>query len=80
MYFTIAVLFSGFSLLFYVPGFIDTAIGVLTFRQIISEVLCMFFGLIALAAFARSIELDPLWPWRPEFRRILAALLGPPRS
>ncbi len=31
---------------------------------------------IALAALARSIELDPIWPWRPEFRRALNALMG----
>lgn len=76
MYFAIAVLFSGFAALFYVPGFLDLPIGVLTFRQLISELLCTFFGLIAFAAFARSIEFDALWPWRKGFRRAMAALLG----
>lgn len=76
MYFAIAVLFTGFAALFYVPDFLDIAIGTLTFRALISELLFLFFGLIAFAAFARSVELDPLWPWRSEFRRFVAALLG----
>jgi hypothetical protein len=49
---------------------------VLTPRQFISELLFSLFGLIALASLARSIELDPVWPWRPEFRRMLNGLMG----
>jgi hypothetical protein len=51
-------------------------LGVLTARQFISELLFAVFGLIALASLARSIELDPVWPWRPEFRKMVDALLG----
>jgi len=25
---------------------------------------------------ARSIEYDPVWPWRPEFKRVLQRLMG----
>jgi len=32
------------------------------------------FSLIALASLARSIERDPVWPWRPEFRRMVNTL------
>jgi hypothetical protein len=76
MYLGPAILFSIFAGLFYVPGFLDLPLGVLTARQFISQLLFSVFGLIALAALARSIELDPVWPWRPEFRKALKALLG----
>lgn len=76
MYLGPAFLFAAFASLFYVPGFLDLPLGVLTPRQFISEMLFFIFGLIALAALARSIELDPVWPWRPGFRRALNALLG----
>ena len=51
-------------------------LGTLTSRQLISELLFCVFALIALASLARSIELDPVWPWRPGFRRLMNALLG----
>jgi len=51
-------------------------LGMLTARQLISELLFSVFALISLAALARSIELDPVWPWRPEFRRVMNWLLG----
>jgi hypothetical protein len=51
-------------------------LGVLTARQFISQLLFSLFGLIALASLARSIELDPVWPWRPEFRSLMSRLLG----
>lgn len=76
MYLVPAFLFAIFASLFYVPGFLDTPLGVLTPRQLVSQGLFAVFGLIALAALARSIELDPVWPWRPEFRRALARLRG----
>lgn len=76
MYLGPAFLFAAFASLFYVPGFLDTPLGMLTARQFVSAGLFSVFGLIALAALARSIELDPVWPWRPEFRRALNALLG----
>ena len=76
MYLGPAILFSIFAGLFYVPGFLDLPLGLLTARQFISQLLFSVFGLIALAALARSIELDPIWPWRPEFRKALKALLG----
>lgn len=76
MYLGPAILFAAFSSLFYVPGFLDVPLGALTSRQFISELLFSIFGLIALASLARSIELDPVWPWRPEFRKALNALLG----
>jgi hypothetical protein len=76
MYLGPAFLFAVFASLFYVPGFLDMPIGTLTPRQFMSQLLFAVFALIALAALARSIELDPVWPWRPGFRRALNALRG----
>ncbi len=73
-----AFLFAAFASLFYVPGFLDMPLGMLTARQLISELLFAVFALVALAALARSIELDPVWPWRPEFRRVVGWLLRRP--
>lgn len=79
MYLGPALLFALFASLFYVPGFLDMPLGTLTPRQLVSQMLFSVFALIALAALARSIELDPVWPWRPEFRRMMGRLLGRPR-
>lgn len=76
MYLGPAFLFAAFASLFFVPGFLDIPLGELTFRQLISQMLFSVFALISLASLARSIEFDPVWPWRPEFRRILNWLLG----
>jgi hypothetical protein len=76
MYLGPAFLFAAFASLFYVPGFLDIPLGVLTSRELISQVLFSVFALIALASLARSIELDPVWPWRPGFRRAMNWLLG----
>ncbi|MDP1862766.1 MAG: hypothetical protein ACOH1Q_09145 [Thiobacillus sp.] len=74
MYLGPTLLFTAFASLFYVPGFMDIPFGLLTPSQLISECLFFIFGLIALAALSRSIESDPVWPWRPEFRRLVNAL------
>jgi|GEM_PF-1008530 len=76
MYLGPAFLFAAFASLFFVPGFLDIPLGALTFRQLVSELLFVIFSLISLAALARSIEFDPVWPWRPEFRRVLNWLMG----
>lgn len=76
MYLGPMLLFAAFASLFYIPGFLDTPLGVLTPRQLVSQMLFSVFALIALALLARSIERDPVWPWRPEFRSLLATLLG----
>jgi hypothetical protein len=76
MYLGPAFLFAAFASLFFVPGFLDIPLGDLTFRQLISQTLFSVFALISLASLARSIEFDPVWPWRPEFRRVLNWLLG----
>jgi hypothetical protein len=76
MYLGPAFLFAAFASLFFVPGFLDIPLGELTFRQLISQMLFSVFALISLASLARSIEFDPVWPWRPEFRRALNWLLG----
>jgi hypothetical protein len=76
MYLGPAFLFTAFASLFYVPGFLDLPLGGLTARELISEFLFTVFALVALACLARSIELDPVWPWRPEFRRVMNWLLG----
>ena len=76
MYLAPAFLFAAFASLFYVPGFLDLPLGVLTPRQFVSEILFIVFTLISFASLARSIELDPVWPWRAEFRRALNWLLG----
>lgn len=76
MYIGPALFFAVFAGLFYVPDFLDTPFAQLTPRELLSQGLSAVFGLIALAAIARSIEFDPFWPWRPEFRRALAGLCG----
>jgi hypothetical protein len=76
MYLGPAFLFGAFSSLFYVPGFLDMPLGVLTPRQFVSQLLFAVFALISLAALARSIECDQVWPWRPGFRRTMTRLLG----
>jgi hypothetical protein len=76
MYLGPALLFAVLASVFYVPGFFDMPLGRLTAGQFVSQALFAAFALIALAALARSIELDPLWPWRPEFRRAIKGLLG----
>jgi hypothetical protein len=76
MYLGPAFLFAAFATLFYVPDFLDVPLGMLTPRQIVSQLLFSVFALISLASLARSIELDPVWPWRPEFRRVMNWLLG----
>ncbi|MDT3707161.1 MAG: hypothetical protein ROZ09_10060 [Thiobacillus sp.] len=76
MYLGPAFLFAAFASLFCVPGFFDMPLGLLTPRQLVSQMLFATFALISLAALARSIELDPVWPWRPEFRRAMNWLLG----
>ncbi len=76
MYLGPAFLFAAFASLFFVPGFLDIPLGALTFRQLVSELLFVIFSLISLAALARSIEFDPVWPWRPEFRRVVNWLIG----
>lgn len=76
MYLGPACLFAAFAFLFYVPDFLDTPVGMLTPRELVSQLLFGVFALISLASLARSIELDPVWPWRPEFRRAMNWLLG----
>ena len=76
MYLGPMILFAAFANLFYVPGFLDTPLGLLTPRLLLSQLLFSVFALIALASLARSIECDPVWPWRPEFRRVVNILLG----
>lgn len=76
MYLGPAFLFAAFASLFYIPGFLDTPLGMLTPRQLVSQLLFFVFALISLASLARSIELDPVWPWRPGFRRAMGWLLG----
>lgn len=75
MYIAPAVLFAAFASLFFVPGFLDIPLGMLTVRELISQTLFTLFTLLALALFARSIEFDPVWPWRPEFRRTMQRLM-----
>jgi len=77
MYFVPAVLFGFFSSLFYVPGFLNTPLAELTPGEIIEQGLFAVFGLIALASLARSLELDPFWPWRPGFRAFFDRLFHP---
>lgn len=79
MYIAPAILFAVFASLFYVPGFLDIPFGIMTPRELLSQLMFTLFGLIAIAALARSIECDPLWPWRPEFRQAMKGLFGRPR-
>lgn len=74
MYLGPMILFAAFASLFYVPDFLDTPLGLLTPRLLLSQFLFSVFALIALISLARSIERDPVWPWRPEFRRMVNTL------
>lgn len=76
MYLAPAVLFAAFASLFFVPNFLDIPLGMLTMRELISQLMSSMFTLLALALLARSIEFDPVWPWRPEFRRVVQRLMG----
>lgn len=75
MYLAPAFLFAAFAALFFVPSFLDIPLGLLTMRQLLSEIMFMIFALVSLALLARSIEFDPIWPWRPEFRRAMQRLM-----
>lgn len=74
MYLLPALLFAVFASLFYVPGFFGMPFAQLSPGDLLSQILCGVFGLIALASLARSIELDDFWPWRPGFRRFFQKL------
>lgn len=76
MYLAPAFLFAAFAAMFFVPSFLDIPLGLLTMRQLLSEIMFMIFALVSLALLARSIEFDPVWPWRPEFRRAMQRLMG----
>ncbi|MHB8914483.1 MAG: hypothetical protein ACYC4K_01570 [Thiobacillus sp.] len=76
MYLAPASLFAAFAAMFFVPGFLDIPLGLLTMRQLLSEIMFSGFALVSLALLARSIEFDPIWPWRPEFRRAMQRLMG----
>lgn len=75
MYLVPTFLFAAFACLFFVPGFLDIPLGLLTLRQLLSQIMFALFTLLALALFARSVEFDPVWPWRPEFRRMMQRLM-----
>ena len=76
MYLAPAFLFAAFASLFFVPSFLDIPLGLLTMRQILSQIMFSLFAMVSLALLARSIEFDPVWPWRPEFRRAMHRLMG----
>lgn len=76
MYLAPAFLFAAFAAMFFVPSFLDIPLGLLTMRQLLSEIMFSIFALLSLALVARSIEFDPIWPWRPEFRRAMQRLMG----
>ena len=79
MYLAPTLLFAAFAALFFVPNFLDIPLGLLTMRELISQLMSTGFTLLALALLARSIEFDPVWPWHPEFRRVVQRLMGRPR-
>ena len=76
MYLAPTFLFAAFASLFFVPNFLDIPLGLLTVRQLLSQLMFSLLALLALALLARSIEFDPVWPWRPEFRRAVQRLMG----
>lgn len=76
MYLAPAFLFAAFASLFFVPSFLDIPLGLLTMRQVLSQIMFSLFAIVSLALLARSIEFDPVWPWRPEFRRAMHRLMG----
>mgnify|MGYP001084836965 FL=1 len=69
-----AFFFAVFSGLFYVPDFFSLPIAQLNAGHFVAQTLWLTFGLAALAAFARSVEYDPFWPWRRSEREPLDKL------
>ena len=57
---------------FYVPGFLDIPLGMLTFRSICGQLGFLGCAVIALAGLAKSVEKDPIWPWNRRFRLLLS--------
>ena len=63
MYLIPALVAAALAALFYVPDFLDTPIGSLTVRELVSQLLFVGAVFVALAALARSVERDSVWPW-----------------
>lgn len=61
---------------FYVPGFLDIPLGMMTFRSIVSQVGFLGCFAVALAGLAKSVEKDPIWPWNRRFRLLMSRLRG----
>jgi len=76
MYFVPALSFGIFAGLLYVPGFFEARLLDFTPAAAIEQALFLIFGLISAASLARSLELDPFWPWRPGFRAFFDRLFS----
>lgn len=63
MYLVLSIIFSCLAVLFYVPNFLDIPFGVMTARVLFEQLGFVFAVLVVLAAFARSVEKEGIWPW-----------------
>jgi hypothetical protein len=63
MYLLVSIVLCSLATLFYVPHFMDMPFGAMTARMLFSQLLFAVAVLGALATFARSIEVERIWPW-----------------
>lgn len=63
MYLLVSIVLCSLATLFYVPHFMDMPFGAMTARMLLSQLLFAVAVLGALATFARSIEVERIWPW-----------------
>ena len=57
---------------FFVPDFLDMPLGMLTFRSICGQIGFLGCSVVALAALAKSVEKDRVWPWNNRFRLLFS--------
>jgi hypothetical protein len=63
MYLLISIFLCGLATVFYVPHFLDIPFGAMTARMLFSQLVFAAAVFGALATFARSIEVERIWPW-----------------
>lgn len=63
MYLLISIFLCGLTTVFYVPDFMDIPFGAMTARMLFAQLAFAAAVFGALATFARSIEVERIWPW-----------------
>jgi hypothetical protein len=79
MYFVLTLIFAGMTYWLYLPGFMEMPLGQITPGMLVSQLLVLGFGILAIAALSLSIEKDPAWPWNKRFRNLLRQTVPPRR-